>query len=258
MFLAKARSAAEDLGRKTAALIAGATDTTITPAGFDWSVRDLAVHLVHGTRLYAGMAAAPSPVTDLADLEACCQRFIDESPQLGSDELAALVDVAVTELVEAITDQSGDQPVAWHGGVPLTLAEAVAVLVGEYVLHGYDIATALGVPWPIDPAHAARVVRGYQPLLALLVDPDAAAGHTATYAVDLDGQERFTVRFIDGEVGLGADTAPIDCTLSADPVAFLLVMSGRLSRWSAVALGLLRGSGARPGLAYGYHDLFGY
>jgi hypothetical protein len=46
--------------------------------------------------------------------------------------------------------------------------------------------------------------------------------------------------------------------ISADPVAFLLVMSGRLGQWAAIALGLMSASGDRPELALGMTGLFRY
>jgi hypothetical protein len=52
------------------------------------------------------------------------------------------------------------------------------------------------------------------------------------------------------------DSGPVDCTITADPVAFLLVGSGRLSQWDAIALGLLEAGGDRPELALGFTDLF--
>jgi len=53
-----------------------------------------------------------------------------------------------------------------------------------------------------------------------------------------------------------ADTGPVDCTIAADPVAFLLVVTGRLPAAAAIALGLWRLAGHRPELALGFTDLF--
>jgi hypothetical protein len=67
------------------------------------------------------------------------------------------------------------------------------------------------------------------------------------------------VRFVDGEYRLeGAGSGPVDTTISADPVAFLMVGSGRLSVSGAIALGLLTVGGDRPELAVGFPDLFLY
>jgi hypothetical protein len=45
-------------------------------------------------------------------------------------------------------------------------------------------------------------------------------------------------------------------TICAHPVAYLLVAEGRISRYEAIALGLLSAKGDRPELAVGFWDLF--
>lgn len=49
----------------------------------------------------------------------------------------------------------------FHAGLPFDLARLVCVALGEQLLHGYDVATAVGRPWPIDPAPAQPVLYGY-------------------------------------------------------------------------------------------------
>ena len=95
------------------------------------------------------------------------------------------------------------------------------------------------------------------PILGTIVDPEGAKGHTAGYALDFGGGPALVVRFTDGVFGIEAPgTAPTDVTIHADPVVFLLVADGRLSRYEAIALGLLRATGDRPELAVRYWDLF--
>ncbi len=119
----------------------------------------------------------------------------------------------------------------WHGGITLTLAELTGLLVGEQLMHGYDIAAATGIPWSISVDDAALAFVGYRAVLLRTVDPDGAHGHTATYRVDLGVAGRLTVRFTDGVVALvPAYRGPVDCEITADPVAMLLVATGRLPR----------------------------
>ena len=42
-------------------------------------------------------------------------------------------------------------------------------------MHGYDIAYALGMPWPIDPGHAVLILGAYGPLFPHIVDAETAA-----------------------------------------------------------------------------------
>jgi hypothetical protein len=67
-----------------------------------------------------------------------------------------------------------------------------------------------------------------------------------------------TARFTDGTFGTESAGGPIDATLSADPVAFLMVGAGRLTRYEAVALGAMTVGGNRPDLAFDFPTLFVY
>ena len=147
----------------------------------------------------------------------------------------------------------------YHGGSTYHLGGLACILLGEQVIHGYDMATALGQPWPIDPAHAQLVLYGYGPIYGLVLNPETTAGLCAAYGIEMRGGGSLTIRFVDGCYELiEGITGPVDCELSVDPVAFLLVGTGRMSRYEAVALGLLSLGGAKPEMALGLPDLFVY
>jgi len=108
----------------------------------------------------------------------------------------------------------------------MTIPTSWCTALAEHLLHGYDMAFAVGQPWPIDPHHARSGVRRRPPLRALSNRATTAA-YTAGYAIELTTGERFTIRFVNGEYHLEPpDSGPVDCTITADPVAFLLVASG--------------------------------
>jgi uncharacterized protein (TIGR03083 family) len=231
-----------------------------SPVSARWTVRDAAAHLVAGTALYQELAVgAPSPVLVLSP-EALARYNDERIADVAATETAVLATHLADEVagfVAATDGRAGAQPVCWHGGIPLDLAQLTCVLLGEYVVHGYDLATALGAPWPVGAAHAALVLHGYGPLQAHSTDPAAANGHTAVYGIDLGGGMRSTVRFTDGAVTVEpGDAGPVDCEIGSDPVTFLLVGTGRLAQWPAVALGLLRAGGPRAELATGFGRLF--
>jgi hypothetical protein len=132
-------------------------------------------------------------------------------------------------------------------------------MAGEHLLHGFDIATAAAHPWPIDPNQAMLVLHGYGPPYSLIVNRRTTLGLTVSYRIELHGSEPFTVRFTNGTYNLEpSDTGPVDCTISADPVAFLLVGAGRLTQEAAIALNLLSSGGGRPELGLGFNQLFIY
>ena len=98
---------------------------------------------------------------------------------------------------------------------------------------------------------------GYAAILDRTVDPSASRGHTASYRLDLGPAGRLTARFTDGTLVVEPPgDEPVDCEIVADPAAMLLVSSGRLSQWPAIALGLIRAGGPRPELGLTYGRLF--
>ena len=174
-------------------------------------------------------------------------------------KLSRLVADEMENFIDATSDIPGDTPVMMHGQNPFTVAGAAGVLLGEEMLHGYDIATAIGRPWPLDPADTAIVLAAYGPALGFLLNPETTRGLSAGFGIELRGIGEMTVRFTDGVYGLEeAGAAPVDATISADPVAFLMVGTHRLSRYQAIALGLLSVGGNDPDLAIRFWDLFLY
>jgi len=227
-----------------------------------WTVREAAVHLVNYAGIYADIAQGmPSPVRGLAreTLAAEHDLRIADIPESDPAALADLLLESVDGLLEGTAALPGDQPVVFHGGIGLDVAGLVGIALGEHLLHGYDIAVAVGAPWSIDPGDAHLVLYGYGPCYEHLVNPKTTLGLNAGFGIELRGGAEFTVRFTDGVYGVeAAGSGPIDCTISADPDAFLLVGSGRLSQWPAIALGLYSPGGTDPQLALRFLDLFVY
>ena len=134
--------------------------------------------------------------------------------------------------------------VLFHCGNVMTIPHLVATALAEHLLHGYDMAVAVGQPWPIDAHQAALGLFGYRPSYGARLNPATTTAHTAGYTIELITGERFTIRFLDGRYRLESpDSGPVDCTITADPVAFLLVDSGRMSQWAAIAVGLMKADG---------------
>lgn len=236
-------------------------DPTVVPPGLRWSVRDVAAHLVGATALYVELAAgAASPVGAITPEvlgEFNAQRIADVADN-DPDQLAK----SMTDTVSRFLDASGrfpDEPVHWHAGIALNTTQLTCVLLGEYLLHGLDVATATGAPWPIDPRHSALVLYGYGPVLPACVDAVTSVGHTAGYLLELGIAGRLAVRFTNGTPTVGpADDAPYDCTITADPTAFLLVSTGRMHQSTAIALSLISAGGARPDLGLTFGSRFRY
>lgn len=258
--LGRTRDALAGAMERVAELIASIPDPQVLVPNSPWTVRDFAAHLILAGGQYTDMAQGVPSVyqsVDPAYLHAEFTRRQADIAETDPTKLSRLFVDAMEGYLDGTSDLPGDTPVIMHGQNPYTVGGMAGVLLGEELLHGYDIATAIGRPWPLDPADCELVLAGYAPVLGYFLDPDTARGLSAGFGIELRGAGAMTVRFTDGVFGLEeAGAGPVDATISADPVAFLMVGTGRLSRYQAVALGLLSVGGNRPDLAIGFWDFF--
>ena len=254
------RSAVGQAADRLAQLIRPLPDLEQAVAESEWTARDAVAHLITALDLYTEMAlGTPSPVPayDVAVFAEFSRQRIADVPEADPTKLAYLLVDAADRFCAALSGSAGDAPVRWHAGMEIPMAQLAGLMLGEIVLHGYDIAVASRRPWPLQPNEVALILGAYAPLLGLNVDVERTRGLTAAFGVEVRGVASFVVRFTDGRHSLEpAGSGPVDCTLSADPAAFLLVTSGRLARWPAIALGLLGPGGDRPDMAVGFKDLY--
>jgi uncharacterized protein (TIGR03083 family) len=257
--LSAARDAFALTVERYAQLVESVEDTSIPIPGSEWTVRDAAVHLAgsnHRVAALAGGAASTVPAADKQFLDARARKLIAENPETDPKKLADQIRDGLERVMAVTATLRGDQPIAYHAGLRLTLAELVSLYLGEYLLHGYDVAGAVGTPWPIDPGYAALAVGGYRTCYPAIFNPAAAAGLDVTYRLHTAGTRPSFVRIAAGTYEEPAAPVDVDCVISADPVTTLLVMSGRLSQWAAIALGRLTFSGDRPEMGRRFPDLF--
>ena len=257
--LAAARDAFAVTVERYAQLVEGVPDTSIPVPESEWTVRDSTVHLCGSTQRMATLAggvASTVPSVDRDFLAARARKLIDEEPETDGGKLADRIREGLARLLELTATLSGDHPIAYHAGLRLNLTQLFSLYLGEYLLHGYDVAVAIEAPWPIDPGDAALAVRGFRACYSAIFSPATAAGLDATYRLDTVGTDPFFVRITDATCEEPATPGSVDCIISADPVTALLVMSGRLNQWAAIALGRLDFSGARPEIGPRFNDLF--
>jgi uncharacterized protein (TIGR03083 family) len=242
-----------------ARLIENQADTSTPIPGAEWTVRDAAVHLAGANYRYAALTRGePSTVeaVDRDQLAARARRLIAENPETDGKKLADQIRDGFDVLIDQTAGAPAERTVVYHGGLKPSVAELTALLLGEYLLHGYDVATAAGVAWPIDPARAAVAVRGYRIGYGAIFDAAAGRGFEATYLLQGAGTNPLFVRIADGAYEEPTALAGVDCIIAADAVTELLVISGRLTQWQAIALGRLTFTGDRPEIGPRFADLF--
>lgn len=256
---AAARDGLTIVVERYARLVEAQSDTSTRIPASEWTVRDAAVHLAGSNHRHIALAnggASTATTLDKRDLDTRTREHNAENPEADPRTLANQIRDGFVELMEVMAKVPADRIIAYHGGLRPSLARMACVLLGEYLLHGYDVATAVGSPWPIEPGHAALAVDAYRMAYPLIFQPLAAAELRATYRIDVPGTAPFFVRITDGAYEELTVPPSIDCVISADPVTALLVQSGRLNQWPAIALGCLIFAGARPEVGPRFAGLF--
>lgn len=226
------------------------------PALGDWNLTDVAVHVSHGLDGVAAMAnGGGSLLTDLWSLGDFTKALVEgeETRDLGA--LADRIEVSAESFLRGMEAAEDDGGRAWLvEGTEVPLSTFTCHVLNELVVHGRDIARAEGVPWPIERRHAALILSGFifpafGQLGPAIVDQEAAAGVRASFDVRLRGGGGAVMRFDDGNLTMEPSSSrPVDCHLSVDPEAFMLVGWGRISQWPAIGRGKLFAWGRKPWL----------
>lgn len=267
--VAAARAALARRAGETQRLLAVGPGPATAVPGSRWTVGEIGSHLLIVLRGFAesvrGNAdrwahAADGTGSSQERLAAFNDELIGGEPRRDVGALGELIVEATEDFLAASEASLPEERMAtpWYGpGATLPVSAATCLLLGEQVVHGYDIAQALGAPWPISPGEACLVFHAVAAMMPVIVDPAAAAGVHSSYDIRLRGGQRFVVRIEAGTVHVeGYDSQRVDCRLSADPEAFLLVVYGRTSQWRAIGQGKVMAWGRRPWLGLRLKGLF--
>lgn len=226
------------------------------PALGDWDLTDVAIHLSHALDGVTAMArGGGSTLTDLWGLGDLTRALVEGEETRDLQGIADRIDATVESFLALMESAHYDGLRAWLvEGIELPLSALTCHVLNELVMHGRDIALAEGVPWRIERRHAALVLTGFLfpsagCLGRVMVDQRAAAGVHASIDIRLRGGGRAVFRFADGDLVVEpSPTGPVDCHLSVDPEAFLLVAWARIGLGPAILRGQLLAWGRKPWL----------
>jgi uncharacterized protein (TIGR03083 family) len=257
-YLDRVLPAIDRLGERFAALVTSAPDPAAPIPGSEWTVRDATAHVVSGPRRYLdGPEGRGTWVPDPRDLAALNDTQIRELADLDMPALAARLRGDLTALATQLRAYGDARPsFRFHGGEPVAADIALGILLGELVVHGWDIAGAIAHPWPIDPGDVDLILDGVEPILPGWVDPTRAGTLTATFEIRLRGGSTRRWSFTNGRLDTRPTPSRPEVTVSADPVALLLVFYRRQSQWSHILRGRMLAWGRRPWLAFTLADRF--
>lgn len=219
-----------------------------------WTLAETAVHVLSVVRYDTRCIRCeetPRLVDDvLAEGSAQNEELMAREPERDPQKLAGLLREAVDTFIQEAAGRAPDDPAYFRTGFGATVTTAVCMLIGEFLIHGYDIATTLGVPWDLDRHAAELTVYGTAATMPLAVNPATTAGVQALLQVRVRGGASFAVRIDDGYVTTEPAGARADLYSSVNPVTYLMLGFGRISPLRAFASGGLFGWGRRPSLAF--------
>lgn len=252
--MAAARSAVAAAGGRVSSLVRSAEHPT-APAVGEWDLTDTAVHLSHALDAITAMARGGGPlIGDIGELTDLTRMLVRGEEQRDLRAVADRIDASVAGFLDVAAAEGPDAKEWLTPGTRMPMSGLVCHVLNELVVHGRDIALADGKPWPIERPQAGLVVTGFLfralgNLGAAVVNQEAAAGVRVSLDARVRGGGRATLRFDDGDLAVEATSGgPVDCRLSVDPGAFLLVAWDRQSQWAPIARGQLLAWGRRPWL----------
>lgn len=268
--LDEARSRLASVGRQTTELFASIGDSAPPVPGLAWNVGEVGAHIAVVLRGYTEAAKGDQSLVEALisagatfpeRLSAITAGTLAAEPGRDPKELSVLIRQRVETFLADTAGRAGDERVStpfYGDGASLSLATATAMLVGEQVIHGYDVAAATDRPWTIEVDDANLMLRAISSMMPFAANPATTAGKHSTYRISVrGGGPRMVVRVDDGKVTAESSTpGRVDCSLSADPVTLVLVVYGRVGQWGPILRGKLAAWGRKPWLGLTFTNLF--
>ncbi|MGH9121313.1 MAG: SCP2 sterol-binding domain-containing protein [Acidimicrobiales bacterium] len=241
------------------------------PALGEWSLVEVAVHLSQAFLAVPALARGDitgffdsvppgaaeshsgSLVADIWDLAGATTDLVKVTDQRDPRVLADLISQRAAAYLAECETRSAHERHPWLvEGITAAQPTFTCHLLGEISVHGYDIARADGRRWELDRGAATLVVDGFimpvlQALGTAMVVPGAAVGVTVTYELSLRHGGKWYLRFVNGELSIDQNPGGrVDCRLSAQGSAFLLLAYNRINQFKAIGRGQILASGRKP------------
>ncbi len=205
--------------------------------GLDWNVAETAAHVLGVVRRALGDRRRSATPAETATLNAMSLRAIDlRDPVTLGMEIARDTEVVAHRVLAQVRD--GDALIPFNAGLQVRTLDAFGALLAELVVHGHDIARALGVRHETPPAHAAMALRAFLSVMPGWLDPERA-GAERSFRLDVGGLPAVARATISGGVlavawapDLERDPEPLD------PLSSLLALTHRIKSVDADLAGL--------------------
>ena len=222
-----------------------------------WDIATLATHVSHIVELYPQIARGEgTPVADHRRISDHWDKKVAEDPERDLGILTKRIEVGRDLVSDALLAAEWERQVAWLGGLEVPVWCLPGVLVNEFEIHGLDIATGIGERWDIPPHHARLAIGAHVPFLPAFVNEGATRDLSTRFALHIRGGVVYYLNVDHGSLHIDTDKFPVDCHISVDPVAYLLIGYGRTSQWGQIARGKTLTWGRKPWLAFRLSSLF--
>lgn len=221
--------------------------------GLAWTVDELAAHLVSLPSLYRQLAAADPPLTIPRDFDRLTAALLAD---VGVDDPTHLGRRIVDGFAGLSAFYGDDPSIRYHHWGRAQTVEAIeGIMLNELLIHRWDLARAIGGGFRIQPVEAMVALDALLPATPAFVDPNVIGTFDGVFHLHLRGSGEtpssdWIQTVADGGLTVSAGRpAKADLRVSAEPVSFLLVGFGRLSRTRAALSGKIRAYGRKPWLA---------
>lgn len=238
--------ALEKNGRRLSLLLRHVPDPRPIAVG-TWTIGETANHVAGSGHYFLAVGRGEVEPESLKDVDAANARDLAADPERDLHVLAQRAVDGDNALVAHARQIVGDPPVTLFAGATVPFSTLLGVELGEVLVHGWDIARAARLPWPIAPEHAALALQAYLPLLPHMLDCERAEGVRLTIELRVRGTAAVVARISDSTLQVEEPTGQrVDCRLTVDPVAYLLLTWNRISPLGAIARGQLIPWGRKP------------
>jgi len=135
-----------------------ADDQWDLPACGDWSVRQLVRHVIGGDAMAIALLEGASSESALEILS---------GTELGDNAAAQFTSVA-NEMLDAFQSEGAMERIVHHPMADMPAAQVLGFRMGEAVLHGWDLARAIGADDSLSPAAVEAVWDAMEPSSEIL------------------------------------------------------------------------------------------
>ena len=223
------------------------TDPSARVKDLTWNVGDVAAHVAAVLGDYRNLAEGGPPFGVTAPE---CQRVIDAGLARVSERRPPILADRIRDDIEAlagvVASSRPEQTVNWYAGTTATPAFLGAIVLGEVLIHGWDIATTSHGNTTLDPIGSRFGVLAAAAVCVLVLTPK---GKTVTADLEfrIRGYESIGLRLADGHAQITTQpTGRPDVWFEGAPAPFVLWMYLRTGELKPFLNRSVRIGGRRP------------